>query len=135
MWLRDRVLSTLGLIDAAIVVLGSVLDGELRVLREIPVPPDRQPADLRAIRDTVGKERFAELLAVGARMSYDEILDHIVAALQGARVVTSQPPSGTVTFLFTDIEGSTRLWEDTTEEIRDLVRGTRRALPKCDRGE
>ena len=24
----------------------------------------------------------------------------------------ADPPSGTVTFLFTDIEGSTRLWED-----------------------
>ena len=34
------------------------------------------------MRETVGKERFAELLAVGARMSYDEILDHIVAALR-----------------------------------------------------
>lgn len=78
------ILSTLGLIEAAIVVLGSVLDGELRVLREIPVPPDRQRPDLRAMRESVGKERFAELLAVGARMSYDEILDHIVAALNGA---------------------------------------------------
>ena len=35
--------------------------------------------------------------------------------------MTTQPPSGTVTFLFTDIEGSTRLWEDTPEEMRDLV--------------
>src|ERR1700675_4543715 len=35
--------------------------------------------------------------------------------------MTTQPPSGTVTFLFTDIEGSTRMWEDATEEMRDLV--------------
>ena len=27
-------------------------------------------------------------------------------------------PSGTVTFLFTDIEGSTRLWEQYTEAMR-----------------
>ena len=32
-----------------------------------------------------------------------------------------QPPSGTVTFLFTDIEGSTRLWEERPEEMRALV--------------
>ena len=32
-------------------------------------------------------------------------------------------PTGTVTFLFTDLEGSTRLWE----EHREAMRGTRRA--------
>ena len=28
-----------------------------------------------------------------------------------------QPPSGTVTFLFTDIEGSTQLWESAPESM------------------
>ena len=28
------------------------------------------------------------------------------------------PPSGTVTFLFIDIEGSTRLWEEQPEAMR-----------------
>jgi predicted ATPase/class 3 adenylate cyclase len=32
-----------------------------------------------------------------------------------------QPPSGTVTFLFTDIEGSTRLWEDLPEQMREAL--------------
>lgn len=31
------------------------------------------------------------------------------------------PPKGTLTFLFTDIEGSTRLWESKPDDMRDVV--------------
>ena len=30
-------------------------------------------------------------------------------------------PSGTVTFLFTDVEGSTRLWEDHPDAMHDVL--------------
>ena len=35
--------------------------------------------------------------------------------------VVESPPTGTVTFLFTDIEGSTRLWQDEPEAMRALL--------------
>src|SRR5207245_9533430 len=34
---------------------------------------------------------------------------------------TPDLPSGTVTFLFTDVEGSTRLWEDYPDLMRDAL--------------
>jgi class 3 adenylate cyclase len=33
----------------------------------------------------------------------------------------TQYPTGTVTFLFTDIEGSTRLWQEHPESMRDSL--------------
>ena len=35
--------------------------------------------------------------------------------------MTAQLPQGTLTFLFTDIEGSTRLWEQHPEAMRGAV--------------
>ena len=79
-----ELLELLGDPEAALVIIGAILDGELRVLRDMPAPPSRTPPDVRAMRERVGKGRFAELVTRGARMSYDEILDHIVSALSEA---------------------------------------------------
>ena len=44
-------------------------------------------------------------------MSAERVAGRSVAAVP-------TPPSGTVTFLFTDIEGSTRMWQDFGDEMR-----------------
>ena len=65
------------------------------------------------------------------------LLDRRVEASRG--VGLSELPSGTVTFLFTDLEGSTRLWEEHPERdaralarhdaiLRDAVDGARRLM-------
>jgi hypothetical protein len=76
-----ELLELLGDTEAALVIIGSILDGELRVLRDMPAPPSRTPPDVHAMRARVGNERFAELVTRGARSSYDQILDHILASL------------------------------------------------------
>ncbi|MCX6907660.1 MAG: SUMF1/EgtB/PvdO family nonheme iron enzyme, partial [Verrucomicrobia bacterium] len=46
--------------------------------------------------------------------SYDELIAELTAVhdkIKAAQTASAAPPSGTITFLFTDIEGSTQLWE------------------------
>jgi hypothetical protein len=81
-----ELLELLGDTEAALIIIGSILDGELRVLRDMPAPPGRTPPDVRAMRELVGKERFSELIARGAGISYDEILDHIIASLHAVEL-------------------------------------------------
>lgn len=50
-------------------------------------------------------------------------------------MTAGRPPSGTVTFLFTDIEGSTRLWESVPEAMARAVKlhddALRQAVERC----
>lgn len=49
----------------------------------------------------------------------DERCDQIrTTTMSQTRRSRPEPPSGTVTFLFTDVEGSTKLWEDHPAEMR-----------------
>src|SRR5215211_2397942 len=43
------------------------------------------------------------------------------AMMAGARVAMPTPPTGTITFLFTDIEGSTRRWDAEPEAMKDAL--------------
>jgi hypothetical protein len=42
--------------------------------------------------------------------------------------MTAAAPSGVVTFLFTDVEGSTRRWEADADEMRDALAANDDAL-------
>ena len=43
----------------------------------------------------------------------------------------NQPPAGTVTFLFTDIEGSTKLWEQNPDAMRPALARQDALLREC----
>ena len=60
--------------------------------------------------------------------------DHHAVMTRTTVVCVRQPPSGTVTFLFTDIEGSTRLWEERPDEMRGRVAEHDAIVPGGDRG-
>jgi predicted ATPase/class 3 adenylate cyclase len=55
-------------------------------------------------------ERAAFLKAARAELAVDQLAPPTRAVSQSALVPTAALPHGTVTFLFTDIEGSTQLW-------------------------
>jgi hypothetical protein len=55
------------------VVIGAATNGVVQNLRNMRLPPERHPADVRAIRDAIGREQFAECAACGASMTYDDL--------------------------------------------------------------
>jgi predicted ATPase/class 3 adenylate cyclase len=71
----------LGRLDICAVLMGAVLDGVLTSLRNVPLPPDRSVPNVRAIRETLGREQFESYVRHGADMSYDELVAWLIAAL------------------------------------------------------
>src|SRR5207244_9777673 len=81
--------------------------------RHMRTPVRKLPADVKRRRGN-GSASAAAVLAGRARR---------------AKVV--DPPTGTVTFLFTDIEGSTRLWEQYPEAMRAALARHDALLASC----
>ena len=80
----------------------------------------REAGDL--VTAALGEERRQRLRQEGAVMTMEEAVSYALAnidpklltgpsQLRRTRGMTTHPPSGTVTFLLTDLEGSTRMWE------------------------
>src|SRR6187431_2102444 len=76
-----------------------------RLAEQLAIPAEERAAFLQCARAELSADRLAsptqDLASVAAAPTALDQITPSVAAL----------PSGTVTFLFTDIEGSTRLWE------------------------
>ena len=73
----------------------------------------KRSVNLRAVAQTAGRPQYACLDYRGTQCAHGASpRGHFpMAASSPADTVASPLPKGTVTFLFTDIEGSTRLWE------------------------
>jgi predicted ATPase len=76
------IFETIGDNEAALVLIGAILDGVLIHLQDMPVPPDRTPPDVRGLREVVGRERFAECISMGQSLDYDQLLDYMIERLK-----------------------------------------------------
>ena len=87
----------------------------------------RQADALRAFQtyrlflvDEVGTEPSAAVVALDRQISAGTLQDRAVVA-PTARSTPSSRPTGVVTFLFTDIESSTRMWNDHPSEMNGAL--------------
>jgi predicted ATPase/class 3 adenylate cyclase len=78
-----------------------------RLANQLALPPEQQAAFIQAARAELGADRLAPPPIVAR----EAVVPAPAAMTDAASAVMRRLPSGTVTFLFTDIEGSTQLWE------------------------
>jgi predicted ATPase/class 3 adenylate cyclase len=79
-----------------------------RLADQLDVPPDEQLAFIQAARAELGVDRLAP---ASPAVVHEALGSTTAPAAAAASASPNLLPSGTVTFLFTDIEGSTQLWE------------------------
>jgi predicted ATPase/class 3 adenylate cyclase len=78
-----EILILCGAFDDALVLIGSVLGGVLRSLRDMSVPPDRTIPSVAELRELVGRAHFDADVARGKSMSYDELISWLLETLAG----------------------------------------------------
>jgi predicted ATPase/DNA-binding SARP family transcriptional activator len=77
----------------------------------------------KVLGEQLGLEPAGETQAMEAAvLAQDLSLELPAPRIPAAAGTLQRPPSGTVTFLFTDIEGSTRLWEERGGEMAGALR-------------
>jgi hypothetical protein len=85
--------------------------GELLVVVDKPHRRGQWPS--------AGSEHCQDYYVLVGQVSLDRrIVEGLICHDRTVSPPPRSPPSGTVTFLFTDIEGSTRLWEQSPREMR-----------------
>jgi transcriptional regulator with XRE-family HTH domain len=94
-----------------------------RLAQQLQIAPDEQATFVQFAR--LGLDEVPPALPIPATAQLpsrlpQNLLDFAVAAHPATDAHVARP-SGTVTFLFTDIEGSTQLWEHTPEAMRPAL--------------
>src|SRR5919108_6387681 len=121
-WLRRR-RKALDLTQEQLAQRVGCAPGTIRKIEADERRPSKQLAELLADHLAIpAAERLAFLQAARAELAVDRLaaptppVDHTAGLLAGRAL-----PSGTVTFLFTDIEGSTRLWEQHRQAMPEAL--------------
>src|SRR6185436_17842472 len=84
--------------------------------------PSRQVAErLADALELPPEERVAFVRAARAELTVDRLAPPTQTVSEGAFIAAAGLPRGTITFLFTDIEGSTQLWEQHPVAMRGAL--------------
>lgn len=117
---RERVISKIELFDE---VWGGAFVGESALTSRI-----------KTARKLLGDDGQAQrVIRTVHRRGYQFVADVVERASESERATTAVAghadlPTGTVSFLFTDIEGSSRLWEQHPEEMDEAIRSHNAAV-------
>src|SRR5262245_43099608 len=129
-WLRRR-RKALDLTQAALADQAGCVPGTIKSIEADARRPSRQLAErLADVLELRPEERAAFLKAARAELSPDRLASPTQAVARAISSTTAPVaayedhrtlPTGTVTFLFTDIEGSTQRWEQHSQAMQGAL--------------